>query len=213
MNLAFPLIALAVGVSAAPYNHDPNVAQELRPRDGLPNVFAKIAAGETVRVAYLGGFPVQSVEGVVRHAWQAKPQTDLCFVYTIGTWMLKELQAGKQPGFGAVMETVANHYGIPSIDLGVEIAKQEADGRLVYQGTAPVEGKLVFSADGVHPGDGGHEIYRDVIARSILAMQGTVGPKPHVLYSRRLGIHRSYCTSSTPLRAQQCVGCSPLAHG
>lgn len=187
MNLAFPLIALAVGVSAAPYNHDPNVAQELRPRDGLPNVFAKIAAGETVRVAYLGGFPVQSVEGVVRHAWQAKPQTDLCFVYTIGTWMLKELQAGKQPGFGAVMETVANHYGIPSIDLGVEIAKQEADGRLVYQGTAPVEGKLVFSADGVHPGDGGHEIYRDVIARSILAMQGTVGPKPHVLYSRRLG--------------------------
>jgi len=26
-------------------------------------------------------------------------------------------------------------------------------------------------------------------------------------------IHRSYCTSSTPLRAQQCVGCSPHAHG
>ncbi|NCP30693.1 MAG: hypothetical protein GW867_11800 [Armatimonadetes bacterium] len=33
------------------------------------------------------------------------------------------------------------------------------------------------------------------------------------IYSRRLGIHRSYCTSSTPLRAQQCVGCSPHAHG
>jgi len=33
------------------------------------------------------------------------------------------------------------------------------------------------------------------------------------VYSRRLGIHQSYCTSSTPLRAQQCVGCSPHAPG
>jgi hypothetical protein len=37
--------------------------------------------------------------------------------------MLKELQAGKQTSFGAIMEGVANAYGIPSIDLGVEIAK------------------------------------------------------------------------------------------
>jgi len=38
-------------------------------------------------------------------------------------------------------------------------------------------------------------------------------PEGGNVYSRRLGIHRSYCTSSTPLRAQQCVGCSPHAHG
>lgn len=251
MSSVVSLIVLATGLSAAPYDHDPKIAEELRPRDGLPNVFAKIGAGGPVRIAYVGGsitaangwrvktfawfreqfpsatfveinaaisgtgsdfsacrlqtdvlskqpdlvflecrvnghggFPVQSVEGVVRQVWESHPTTDICFVYTIGTWMLKELQAGTAPGFGAVMETVANHYGIPTIDMGVEVAKQEGDGRLVYQSGTPVEGKTVFSADGVHPGDAGHGIYRDVVARSMLAMGSTLGHKAHVLGAR-----------------------------
>jgi lysophospholipase L1-like esterase len=118
-----------------------------------------------------GGFEKQSVEGIVRQIWKENPRTDVCFVYTIGQWMLKELQGGQNVGFGRIMETVANAYGIPSIDLGVEIAKREKDGSLVFKSSTPVEGKLVFSADGVHPGDAGHDLYRDVIARSMLRMK------------------------------------------
>ncbi|OGV67211.1 MAG: hypothetical protein A3K19_26205 [Lentisphaerae bacterium RIFOXYB12_FULL_65_16] len=235
------------------HTHDPNVAEEFRPRDGLPNVFAKIEAGATVRVAYLGGsitaangwrvktmewfrtqfpkatvdeidaaisgtgsdfsacrletdvlakdpdliflecrvnghagFPVQSVEGIVRHTWQARPNTDLCFVYTICTGMVEALQAGRTPEFGAVMERVANVYGIPTIDMGVEVARQEADGRLVHTSDAPVPGKAVFSADGTHPGDVGHDIYRDVVARSFLKMTVPAGRRVHVLPPERL---------------------------
>lgn len=118
-----------------------------------------------------GGYEKKSVEGIVRQIWKHNPRTDICFVYTIGEWMLKDLQAGKSPGFSQVMETIANTYGIPTIDLGVEVAKREKEGTLLYRGTAPVEGKLLFSSDGVHPLDAGHELYRDIITRSLLKLK------------------------------------------
>ncbi len=233
------LTALALTpLQAASVTHDPKVAEELRVRDGLPNVFTKLEAGGPVRIAYLGGsitaangwrpktlawfkaqfpkadvieinaaisgtgsdygacriagdvlaqdpdlvfmehrvnggggFEAKSVEGIVRQIWKKNPRIDICLVYTICQSMLKDLQAGRTPWFGPIMETVANAYGIPSIDLGVEIARREKEGSLVFKASEPVAGKLVFSADGVHPGDAGHEVYRDVIARSMLAIK------------------------------------------
>ena len=232
----------------ATYDHDVNLAEECRVRDGLPNVSAKLKAGEPVRIAYLGGsitaahgwrpktvawfqkqypkseiveinvaisgtgsdysacrlqedvlsqspdlvflecrvnggggFERESVEGVVRHVWQQSPRTDICFVYTISRHMLKGLQAGKPPHFGRIMETIANHYGIPSIDLGVEVAKREKAGSLIFKGDAPVEGKMVFSKDGVHPGDAGHDLYCEIIARSMKRALKQATPADHAL--------------------------------
>ena len=249
--LLAPLAALHAAELAQPIPpsaHDPKMAEELRARDGLPNFFAKLAAGGPVRIAYLGGsitaangwrpksfawfkarypnvelieinaaisgtgsdygacriatdvlsknpdlvfmehrvnggggFEAKSVEGIVRQIWRKNPRTDICLVYTISQGMLKDLQAGKQTSFGAIMETVANAYGIPSIDLGVEIAKREKAGALIFKSDAAVAGKLVFSKDGVHPGDEGHDVYRDVIARSMLAMKSQDQPKAHRL--------------------------------
>lgn len=249
------ILAMMATVSAAEsslatsvLSHDPNAAEELRARDGLPNFFAKLEKGGPVRIAYLGGsitaakgwrpkslawfqseypnaqfieinaaisgtgsdfgacriepdvlsknpdlvfmehrvnggadYEAKSVEGIVRRIWKANPQTDICLVYTISEGMVKTLREGKQTGFGAVMETIANAYGIPSIDLGVEIAKREKSGALVFKSNTAVEGKLVFTKDGAHPGDEGHDIYRDVIARSMLAMKGVSKPQPHLL--------------------------------
>ena len=128
-----------------------------------------------------GGFEAKSVEGIVRQVWKHNPHTDICLVYTLSLGMLKELQAGNQTSFGAIMEAVANAYHIPSIDLGVEIAKRVKVGELVFKSDAAVPGKLVFSKDGVHPGSEGHDLYRDVIARSMLAMQSMGKPQAHSL--------------------------------
>ena len=128
-----------------------------------------------------GGYEAKSVEGVVRHAWKDNPKADLCFVYTLHQGMLKELRAGKTPPFGRIMEGIANAYGIPSIDLGVEIARREKAGSLIFKGAAPVEGKLVFSKDGVHPGDEGHSVYCEVIGRSMLKMAEADKARPHAL--------------------------------
>jgi lysophospholipase L1-like esterase len=128
-----------------------------------------------------GGFEAKSVEGIVRQIWRKNPRTDICLIYTLSEGMLKTLQDGKQTSFGRIMETIANAYGIPSIDLGVEIAKREKAGELVFKSNTAVEGKLVFSKDGVHPGNEGHDVYRDVIARSMLAMKSAAKPLTHRL--------------------------------
>ncbi|NOU36296.1 MAG: SGNH/GDSL hydrolase family protein [Kiritimatiellaceae bacterium] len=128
-----------------------------------------------------GGFERESVEGVVRQIWRDNPQTDICLIYTISLPMLKDIQAGKTPGFGRKMETIANHYGIPSIDLGVEIAKLEKEGKLTFKAAEPEQGKILFSKDGTHPGDEGHQIYGKIIARSMLKMQSQANVMKHTL--------------------------------
>lgn len=67
------------------------------------------------------GVGAQSVEGIVRQIWAANPETDICFIYTVREDWRNQIQAGTAPGFGQVMERIANHYGIPSIDLGIEV--------------------------------------------------------------------------------------------
>jgi lysophospholipase L1-like esterase len=247
---ALAMLALAITARAAGPAHDPQVAEELRIRGGLPNFFAKLESEGPVRIAYLGGsitlsdgwrpkttewlrgqypgveiieinaaisgtgsdfgacriaqdvlsknpdliflehrvnggggsaFEAKSVEGIIRQIRKSNPSTDICLVYTIGGWMLDDLRAGRQTAFGAAMERAANTYGIPSIDLGVEVVKREKAGDLIFQSPTPLPDQVVFAKDGVHPGSAGYEIYRDVVARSMLAMQDQGSPGDHAL--------------------------------
>jgi hypothetical protein len=248
-TLAFICLLPVMQLTAAPAAHyDPQLTEELRVRDGLPNFFAKLEAGGPVRIAYLGGsitaaagwrpksfawfkeqypgaelieinaaisgtgsdygacrvvddvlsknpdlvfmehrvnggggYEAKSVEGIIRQIWKSNPHTDICLIYTLSQAMLTTIQSGRQTGFGSVMETAANAYGIPSIDLGVEIARLEKSGALIFKGDGTVADKVVFSQDGTHPGDEGHNIYRDVIARSMLRMKGNNKPQKRLL--------------------------------
>jgi hypothetical protein len=125
---------------------------------------------------------IRSMEGIVRQTLANDPNTDICFVYTIHTPYLTDLQAGKLPPLEIVMEKIADHYGIPSINFGLEVAKQVQAGKLVYKGkaaTAPAGSPPVFSEDGTHPlGETGHKMYLEAIKRNMPAIKaaGTAGP-------------------------------------
>ena len=125
------------------------------------------------------GFEARSVEGIIRQIWQHNAQTDICFIYTVSQDMLPTIQSGRTPWFGMIMESIANVYNIPSIDLGVEIAKLEKAAELVMTSNYPVAGKLWFSTDGVHPGEAGHELYTNIITRSMIRMEIIAEVKDH----------------------------------
>jgi len=248
------LCCLATGVEARTHDHDPGVIEELRVRDGLPNVFQKLRDGQPVTVLYLGGsithangwrprtfdwlksqYPdamltqvdaavpgtgadfaacryvqdvlphrpdlvffeyrvnggggvqARAVEGVIRQLWGTDSATDICLVYTIGRWMVPSMEKeGTQTSFGKIMEETANVYGIPSIDFAVEVVRRKKEGKLTFQAPEPIEGKLHFSRDGVHPGDAGHELYKEIVARSLAAMKDMGTPGPHTLPSPSL---------------------------
>jgi lysophospholipase L1-like esterase len=116
----------------------------------------------------------RAMEGIVRQTWTADPGTDIVFVYTVSEPFLADLRAGKCSRAATAMEEVADHYGIPSIHFGVEVAKRVDAGTLVFKGEAPDKNTkpdpsapMLFSTDGVHPlVETGHEIYASVLARS-----------------------------------------------
>ena len=126
---------------------------------------------------------VESMEGIVRQTWRHNPKTDICSVYTCGTWQLNDLKADKPPYPTGVMEKVAEHYGVPSIHLALEVARQVKAGTLVFQGAKSHDGdKIVFSGDGVHPFlDTGHPLYLAAIVRSAPALKAAGAPGPHAL--------------------------------
>ncbi len=140
------------------------------------------------------GAPAEQIErcmeGIVRQTWRRAPATDVCFVYTLSADMLPTLEAGWFPRSAAVMEAVAEHYAIPSIHFGVEVARLAKAGQLLFKGPLPTTpaqrsadaGKVVFSPDGVHPYPAtGHVLYVEALARSMLKMQGLGQPGPHRL--------------------------------
>lgn len=234
--------------------------QEGAPRGGLPNFFAKLERGDTVRIAYLGGsitaqdgwrpktlrwfqeqypkarvseinaavggtgsglgvyrlrhdvlehkpdlifveFAVndygaaperihRSMEGIVRQAWQDNPVTDFCYVYTIAGTMLDTLKAGELPRSVAAMEELAAYYGIPSINMGLEVARLEKAGKLVFRAAKPetdqekaaVGDKILFSPDGVHPyTDSGHPLYLEAVVRGMGLIKPAGKPASHPL--------------------------------
>ncbi|WRQ48407.1 SGNH/GDSL hydrolase family protein [Roseiconus lacunae] len=248
------VLTTSIGFGAFPLRD----AVECHPRDGLPHFINKANAGETVRVAYLGGsitaapgwriqsrqwlqeqypdatfneihaaiggtgsdlgvfrlqrdvlqhhpdllfveFAVndggapperihQAMEGIVRQTWKFDPSIDICFVYTLTEAMLPDLQSGKMPRAASAMEKLADRYGIPSIHFGVEVARLESVGELVFKSTKPTDMNakpMVFSSDGVHPHvETGHRIYTQTIARSWPAISAASGePREHQLGS------------------------------
>lgn len=132
---------------------------------------------------------LRAMEGIVRQTWRSMPSTDICFVYTLEDQMVLTLQQGKFPRAVSAMESVADHYGIPSIHMGLEVAKLAGEGKLVMkadpktdEARAALAGKIIFSPDGRHPDPRtGHELYLKAVVRSMDVIRGAGKPGPRVL--------------------------------
>jgi hypothetical protein len=119
------------------------------------------------------------MEGIVRQIWKANPQTDICFVYTIHKAFLPDYEKGLCNRSTSAHERVADHYGIPSINMALRVAQLHGQGKLVFpvppKEKAP-EGKLVFAHDECHPTDAGHELFTEVITDALKEIQGKSKP-------------------------------------
>ncbi len=108
-----------------------------------------------------------AVEGMVRQALRADPNTDLVFVYAFKTGMEADYAKGLCPAAVSAYERLADHYGIGSINMGCRIAAMAREDKLVIQAT-PEEakqlgGKPVFSHDGVYASAAANELYARLI--------------------------------------------------
>ena len=134
---------------------------------------------------------IRCMEGIVRQTWRANPNCDICFVYTVTEALAGPMLEGKLQRSASAMEKVADFYGIPSITLGMEVAKLAKAGKLVWRAPLPktadertaLGDKVVFAPDGVHPHvETGHRLYLEAITRSLPAIgQASGKPMKHEL--------------------------------
>ncbi len=128
----------------------------------------------------------RSMEGIVRQIWKADPTIDICYVYTLHLNMIKDYMAGMCPRSTSAMEQLADHYGIPSIDVALRIVQMAQEGKVVYKvqdltAADKAAGKIGFTRDSCHPTPAGHNIFRDVIADALVQIEKQSKPGPHAL--------------------------------
>ncbi len=120
------------------------------------------------------------MEGIVRQTWRTLPECDICFVYTLTEALAPAMLDGKFQRSASAMEKIADHYGIPSIHMAMEVAKLAKAGKLLWKAKMPktdeekkaIGDKFVFAPDSVHPHvETGHELYLQAIVRSLELIQ------------------------------------------
>lgn len=116
------------------------------------------------------------MEGIVRQTWRAAPECDICFVYTLTEAAVQPMLEGKYQRSASAMEKIAEHYHIPTIHMGMEVAKLAREGKLIWKAPLPkteeekaaMGDKFVFAPDSVHPHpETGHELYLQAVVRSL----------------------------------------------
>ena len=125
----------------------------------------------------------RALEGIIRKLKKNKPDTDICFFYTMQESHLKDLRNGLCYRAVAVHEKVADWYRLPSIYVGPAVTEAVDRGEAVFK--APVadrttgrdaSGRLVITEDATHPVvPTGHKFYANVAKRSIEAMKNSPG--------------------------------------
>ncbi len=129
----------------------------------------------------------RGMEGIVRKTWRHDPMTDIVFVYTFRVGYEKDLDKGLCPRSMSAMELLADHYEIPTINMAQHVAELARKGKLQFDtrdGKKPPSDAsvILFSNDGVHPLDAGHELYKQVITGAIIRMTECKLPRgPHEL--------------------------------
>lgn len=134
---------------------------------------------------------VRCMEGIVRQIRRQLPACDIGFVYTLTETLAPAMLEGKFQRSASAMEQVADHYGLPSVHLAMEVAQLAAKGRLVWKGPLPKTAEerkalgdaVVFAPDGVHPHpETGHVLYTEALVRSLEPIrQASQAPRDHTL--------------------------------
>jgi lysophospholipase L1-like esterase len=109
-----------------------------------------------------------SIEGLVRQITLYRATHSRILVYTLTPEMLADYKAGRTPEYIRVSEQIAEHYGVPSLNLAAFAARRILAGEIPFE---------AFSADGINPTDAGAKIYAQAVAEFVDALV-TASPVP-----------------------------------
>jgi lysophospholipase L1-like esterase len=100
---------------------------------------------------------IRGLEGIIRQYFEANPTGDVISVQFVNPGILAKTQAGEETVSVAAHKTVARHYDVPIVDVGLALAREIAAG------------KMTWEADykDTHPNPTGYQFASDLIIKVI----------------------------------------------
>ena len=126
-----------------------------------------------------------NAEGIVRQTWKAHPGTDLLFAYAFRVGYEADYEKGLCPGAVTAYERVANHYGIPALNMGCRVAQMAREGKMLLK-TTPEQAKQtpatpVFTTDGTYASPAAARVYATTLQEGLARLLDVGTPAPHTL--------------------------------
>ena len=149
----FTFILAGVGSTGTMYGAfrlDRDVIQQ-----GKVDLLFEEAAVNDVAILRTADQSLRGMEGIVRRARQANPNMDVVMMHFACTDKLEDYEKGKTPQVIQSFDRVAEHYGVPSLDITKEVYERIKRGEFTWKD----------DFKGVHPSPFGQQLYADSIER------------------------------------------------
>ena len=122
---------------------------------GKVDLFFEEAAVNDVAIGRTADQVVRGMEGIVRRARHANPNMDIVMMHFACTDKLEDYEKGKTPEVIRSFDQVAEHYGVPTLDITKEVYERIKRGEFSWKD----------DFKGVHPSPFGQQLYADSIER------------------------------------------------
>ncbi|MBQ5815863.1 MAG: hypothetical protein IIW33_00215, partial [Oscillospiraceae bacterium] len=119
----------------------------------------------------VNGGAAKDMEGMILKTWAKDKTIDICFVYTTETSNYSTYANGLLPKYAAIYEEVAAWYNIPTVFFGNQAFDLYEQDKLTLAASKPVDGKVLYTTDGIHLTEDGGFLSAGAIARSVRNME------------------------------------------
>jgi len=143
---------------------------------GPPDLVFEEAAVNDLHIGQSEPTIRRGMEGLLRRIRSASPTTDVVLMHFIDPRYMADYRAGNTPGVIALHEPIAEHYGVPTIQLAREVTERIDAGQFTWRD----------DFKNLHPSPFGHRLYASTIRRTLGAawdkpLADHAEPTPHQL--------------------------------
>lgn len=137
-------------------------------------LFVEFAVNDDQDAGHAGRECIRGMEGIVRQVRRHNPASEIVMIHFPNPSLIETLRAGKTPLTSGSHERVAEHYGLPSVDLAREVAARIEGGAMSWE-----------QYGGTHPGPAGNQLCAQMIASLLDAGWQQPLPEPATAVVRR----------------------------
>ncbi len=149
----FDFVAAGIG-STCSMTGAARLERDILSKGPIDLFFVEFAVNDDQDAAHSEEQAIRGMEGIVRHFWKANPNGDIVMIFFANEHLIDSYKKGAEALSITAHRKVADHYGIPTINVAKEVQQQIDEGHLTWK-----------QYGGVHPAPHGNRIAANMIEK------------------------------------------------